>query len=113
MTNIKIFENQEFGAIRTMSDEQGEPLFCGKDVCDALGYSNGRDAVRKHVEGEDKTTVAICDTGSNYKSKTIFINESGVYALILGSKLESARRFKHWVTSEVLPSIRKQGGYMT
>ena len=112
MTNIKIFENQEFGAIRTMRDEQGEPLFCGKDVCDALGYSNGRDAVRKHVEGEDKTTVAICDTGSNYKTQAIFINESGLYSLILSSKLESAKRFKHWVTSEVLPSIRKQGGYM-
>ena len=107
--NIRIFKNKEFGAIRTMKDERGEPLFCGKDVCDALGYSNGRDAVRKHVEGEDKTTVAICDTGSNYKTQAIFINESGVYALILGSKLESARRFKHWVTSEVLPSIRKQG----
>ena len=112
MTNIKIFENHEFGAIRTMSDEQGEPLFCSKDVCDALGYSNGRDAVRKHVEGEDKTTVAICDTGSNYKTQAIFINESGLYSLILSSKLESAKRFKHWVTSEVLPSIRKQGGYM-
>ena len=112
MTNIKIFENQEFGAIRTMSDEQGEPLVCSKDVCDALGYSNGRDAVRKHVEGEDKTTVAICDTGSNYKTQAIFINESGLYSLILSSKLESAKRFKHWVTSEVLPSIRKQGGYM-
>ena len=112
MTNIKIFENQEFGAIRTMSDEQGEPLFCSKDVCDALGYSNGRDAVRKHVEAEDKTTVAICDTGSNYKTQAIFINESGLYSLILSSKLESAKRFKHWVTSEVLPSIRKQGGYM-
>ena len=112
MNNIQIFENQEFGAIRTMSDEQGNPLFCAKDVCDALGYSNGRDAVRKHVEGEDKTTVAICDTGSNYKTQAIFINESGLYSLILSSKLESAKRFKHWVTSEVLPSIRKQGGYM-
>ena len=68
--------------------------------------------VRKHVEVEDKTTVAICDTGSNYKSQAVFINESGLYALILSSKLESARRFKHWVTSEVLPSIRKQGGYI-
>ena len=112
MNNIQIFENQEFGAIRTMSDEQGNPLFCAKDVCDALGSSNGRDAVRKHVEGEDKTTVAICDTGSNYKTQAIFINESGLYSLILSSKLESAKRFKHWVTSEVLPSIRKQGGYM-
>ena len=112
MNQIKIFQNQEFGAIRTMSNEQGEALFCAKDVAEALGYSNGRDAVRKHVDGEDKTTVAICDTGSNYKSQAVFINESGLYALILSSKLESARRFKHWVTSEVLPSIRKNGGYM-
>ena len=89
--SIKIFENKEFGAIRTMSDEQGEPLFCAKDVCDALGYSNGRDAMRKHVEGEDKTTVAICDTGSNYKTQAIFINESGLYSLILSSKLDSAK----------------------
>ena len=87
-------------------------MFCAKDVCESLGYSNGRDAVRKHVDGEDKTTVAICDTGSNYKSQATFINESGLYALILSSKLEGAKRFKHWVTSEVLPSIRKQGGYM-
>ena len=68
--------------------------------------------MRKHVDGEDKTTVAICDTGSNYKSQATFINESGLYSLILSSKLESAKRFKHWVTSEVLPAIRKQGGYM-
>ena len=112
MNEIQIFQNQEFGAIRTMSNEQGEVMFCGKDVCDALGYSNGRDAVRKHVDGDDKTTVAICDGGSNYKSQAIFINESGLYSLILSSKLDSARRFKHWVTSEVLPAIRKQGGYM-
>ena len=112
MNEIQIFQNQEFGAIRTMSNEQGEALFCAKDVAEALGYSNGRDAVRKHVDGEDKTTVAICDTGSNYKSQAVFINESGLYALILSSKLESARRFKHWVTSEVLPGIRKNGGYM-
>ena len=112
MNEIQIFQNQEFGAIRTLRNEQGEPMFCAKDVAEALGYSNGRDAVRKHVDGEDKTTVAICDTGSNYKSQAIFINESGLYSLILSSKLESARRFKHWVTSEVLPSIRKQGGYM-
>ena len=112
MNEIQIFENKEFGAIRTMSNELGEAMFCAKDVAEALGYSNGRDAVRKHVDGEDKTTVAICDTGSNYKSQATFINESGLYALILSSKLESAKRFKHWVTSEVLPSIRKQGGYM-
>ena len=112
MNEIKIFQNQEFGAIRTMTNKQGEPMFCAKDVAEALGYSNGRDAVRKHVDGEDKTTVAICDTGSNYKSQATFINESGLYSLILSSKLEGAKRFKHWVTSEVLPSIRKQGGYM-
>ena len=112
MSEIQIFQNVEFGAIRTICNEQGDVMFCGKDVCDALGYSNGRDAVRKHVDGDDKTTVAICDGGSNYKSQAIFINESGLYSLILSSKLESARRFKHWVTSEVLPSIRKQGGYM-
>ena len=91
MKDMLIFENQEFGAIRTMKDERGEPLFCGKDVATALGYSNGRDAVRKHVEGEDKTTVAICDTGSNYKTQAIFINESGLYSLILSSKLDSAK----------------------
>ena len=112
MNEIQIFQNVEFGAIRTLSNEQGEPMFCAKDVAEALGYSNGRDAVRKHVDGEDKTTVAICDTGSNYKSQATFINESGLYSLILSSKLEGAKRFKHWVTSEVLPSIRKQGGYM-
>ena len=112
MNEIQIFQNQEFGAIRTMSNEQGEVMFCGKDVCDALGYINGRDAVKKHVDRDDKTTVAICDTGSNYKSQAIFINESGLYSLILSSKLESAKRFKHWVTGEVLPNIRKQGGYM-
>ena len=112
MNEIQIFQNVEFGAIRTICNEQGDVMFCGKDVCDALGYSNGRDAVRKHVDGDDKTTVAICDGGSNYKSQAIFINESGLYSLILSSKLDSARRFKHWVTSEVLPAIRKQGGYM-
>ena len=112
MNQIQIFQNQEFGAIRTMTNKQGEPMFCAKDVAEALGYSNGRDAVRKHVDGEDKTTVAICDTGSNYKSQAIFINESGLYALILSSKLDNAKRFKHWVTSEVLPSIRKGVGRM-
>ena len=110
MNEIKIFQNQEFGAIRTMSNEQGEPMFCAKDVCDALGYNNSRDALRKHVERGD---VAKCDTptSSGYQLMT-FTNESGLYSLILSSKLEGAKRFKHWVTSEVLPSIRKQGGYM-
>ena len=111
-TTIQIFENNEFGAIRTMSNEQGEPLFCGRDVASALGYKKPENAVAIHVENEDKTSTLIQGSGSSYKSKAIFINESGLYSLILGSKLESARRFKHWVTAEVLPAIRRQGGYM-
>ena len=111
MTNqIQIFENQEFGTIRTMSNEQGEVMFCGKDVAEALGYSNTKDALLRHVETEDKLGSRITTSG---QSRTMtFINESGLYSLILSSKLDSAKRFKHWVTSEVLPSIRKQGGYM-
>ena len=110
MNEIRIFQNQEFGAIRTMSDERGETLFCAKDVCDALGYGNSREALRKHVETED---VTKCDTLSNGGIQlTAFINESGLYSLILSSKLPTARRFKHWVTSEVLPGIRKEGGYL-
>ena len=110
MNGIQIFRNQEFGAIRTMSNEQGEVMFCAKDVCDSLGYNNSRDALRKHVERGD---VAKCDTPTSSGNQLMtFTNESGLYSLILSSKLESAKRFKHWVTSEVLPSIRKQGGYM-
>ena len=110
MNTIQIFENSEFGAIRTMSNEQGEPLFCAKDVAEALGYGNSRDAVRRHVEDED---VAKHDTPTTSGiQQMLYVNESGLYSLILGSKLGSARRFKHWVTSEVLPAIRKQGGYM-
>ena len=113
MTNeIKIFESPEFGRIRTVSDEKGEPWFIGKDVATLLGYSNTRDALRKHVDEEDKTTVAIRDTGSNYQSMTVIVNESGLYSLILSSKLPRAREFKRWVTSEVLPQIRKTGGYI-
>ena len=113
MTNqIKIFESPEFGRIRTVNDENGEPWFIGKDVADVLGYCNSRDALRKHVDVEDKTTVAIRDTGSNYVSQGVLINESGLYSLILSSKLPQAKEFKHWVTSEVLPAIRKNGGYM-
>ena len=110
MNNIQIFENQEFGAIRTMSDEQGEPLFCGKDVARALGYKNPERALRIHVSLEDKGVNEMVTPGGTQQA--IFINESGLYSLILSSKLESAKRFKHWVTSEVLPSIRKLGGYM-
>ena len=110
MNNIQIFENKEFGAIRTMSDEQGEPLFCGKDVARALGYKNPEKALRDHVSLEDKGVNEMVTPGGTQQA--IFINESGLYSLILSSKLESAKRFKHWVTSEVLPSIRKQGGYI-
>ena len=111
MNEIKIFQNQEFGAIRTIRGEQGEPMFCGKDVALALGYKKPLDAIAQHVESEDSVKHGLLDKrGCN--QKTIFINESGLYALILSSKLDSAKRFKHWVTSEVLPSIRKQGGYM-
>ncbi len=108
--NIRIFKNKEFGAIRTMKDERGEPWFCAKDVCDALGYDQTHKAVKRHVEEGDGTKRPTPTTSGI--QQMLFINESGVYSLILGSKLESAKRFKHWVTSEVLPSIRKQGGYM-
>ena len=112
MNKMMTFRNLEFGAIRTISNEQGEPMFCGKDVAEALGYKKPENAVAKHVDTEDKTTTLIQGSGSNYKTQAIFINESGLSALILSSKLESAKRFKRWVTSEVLPAIRKQGGYL-
>lgn len=108
MNEIKIFENPEFGSVRTVIIDN-EPWFVGKDVALALGYSNTRDALNKHVDTEDKG-VAKCDTLGGSQEMTV-INESGVYALVFGSKLDSAKRFKHWVTSEVLPSIRKTGGY--
>ena len=108
---IQIFQSKTFGEIRTMTNEQGETFFIGKDVAQALGYKNTRDAMFKHVDEEDKTTVAIRDTGSNYKSQTVVINESGLYALVLSSKLPQAKAFKRWVTSEVLPAIRRKGRY--
>ena len=110
MQEITIFQSQEFGAIRTIRGEQGEPLFCAKDVCDALKHTNSRRAIAKLVD-EGDVTKRYTPTKSGNQVMT-FINESGLYALILSSKLDSAKRFKHWVTSEVLPSIRKQGGYM-
>ena len=108
---IQIFQSKTFGEIRTMTNEQGETFFIGKDVAQALWYKNTRDAMFKHVDEEDKTTVAIRDTGSNYKSQTVVINESGLYALVLSSKLPQAKAFKRWVTSEVLPAIRRKGRY--
>jgi prophage antirepressor-like protein len=111
-TNIQIFENEMFGKIRTLTNEKGETFFVGKDVAKALGYTAPRNALATHVDEEDKTTALIQCTGSNYKSKSIIINESGLYSLILSSKLDRAREFKHWVTSEVLPQIRMTGGYI-
>ena len=111
MNELQIFANPAFGQIRAF-EVDGEPWFVGKDVAAVLGYSNGRDALARHVDDEDKTTVVIPDTGSNYKSSAVIINESGLYSLILSSKLPTAKAFKRWVTSEVLPSIRKHGGYI-
>lgn len=109
---IKIFNNAEFGEVRIF-EKNGEPWFVGRDVCNILGYAKPENAVASHVDEDDKTTTLIQGTGSNYKSKVILINESGLYSLILSSKLPNAKRFKHWVTSEILPSIRKHGMYAT
>ena len=109
MTNMTIFENPAFGRVRA-TQVDGEPWFVGKDVADVLGYNNSRDALAKHVDDEDKG-VAKCDTLGGAQDLTI-INESGLYSLILSSKLPTAKEFKRWVTSEVLPSIRKSGGYI-
>ena len=107
---IKVFINEDFGEIRAM-DINGDPWFVGKDIATVLGYSNTRDALSKHVDDEDKNTVAICDGIKGNPNKTI-INISGLYSLILSSKLPTAKKFKRWVTSEVLPAIRKHGGYI-
>ena len=107
---IKIFKNPQFGEIRTI-EKDGEPWFVARDVASALGYAKTENAIAVHVYECDKTSTLIQGSGSNYKSKAIVINESGLYALIFGSKLPSAKQFKHWVTSEILPSIRKTGGY--
>lgn len=108
MSELQVFKNAEFGSVRTMSIN-GEPYFVGKDVAVILGYSNPRDALAKHVDNEDKG-VAKCDTLGGVQDLTV-INESGLYSLILSSKLPIAKKFKHWVTSEVLPAIRKHGVY--
>ena len=112
MKEIQIFHHEMFGDIRTMTDEQGETWFVGKDVAEALGYKNPSNALQVHVDEEDKTTYLIQVSGSNYKTSTTVINESGLYSLVLSSKLPQAKVFKHWVTSEVLPAIRKTGGYI-
>ena len=111
-TEIQIFKHEQFGEIRTMVDEKGEPWFVGKDVARRLGYINHRKALRDHVDEEDrKDGVTIRDSIGRDQEAT-FINESGLYSLILASKLPQAKAFKRWVTSEVLPQIRKTGGYI-
>ena len=118
---VCVFENPEFGMVRTATDEKGEPLFCAKDLCDALGYKRADNAVRLHVKPSDalkqciarpaKNRYGVCE-GKVQNVQMIFVNESGFYALVLGSKLTSALKFKDWVTSVVLPQIRKTGGYI-
>ena len=111
--NLMIFESPEFGALRTLSTN-GEPWFVGRDVAMALGYGKGKslnNAVSKHVDDEDKGVTEMMTPGG--KQNIIIINESGLYSLVLSSKLESAKKFKRWVTAEVLPSIRRHGAYMT
>lgn len=110
MNELKIFSNEEFGEIRTVHIND-EPWFVGKDIAEALGYKNTRDAIIKHVFDEDKG-VAQIDTLGGLQSMSI-INESGLYALVFGSELKTAKEFKHWVTSEVIPQIRKTGAYHT
>lgn len=105
---LQIFNNEEFGQVRTLVVD-GEPWFVGKDVAIALGYAKPTDAVRKHVE-EDDRGISEMETPSGKQDMTV-INESGLYALIFGSKLETAKKFKHWVTSEVLPPLRRTGTY--
>ena len=117
---VAVFENPEFGMVRTATDERGEPWFCAKDLCDALGYKKSSDSVKQHVRCDDTmkrgvwVEVGMKKDGTPAKRLTqmIFVNESGFYALVLGSKLATAVKFKDWVTSVVLPQIRKTGGYI-
>ena len=109
MYELKIFENQEFGKIRAVEID-GEPWLVGKDVAEALGYKNTRQAIATNVDEEDRGVHSV-DTPSGVQEMTV-INESGLYSLVLSSKLPTAKKFKRWVTSEVLPSIRRTGGYI-
>lgn len=110
MNELKIFENPDFGKVRTM-EINGEPYFVGKDVAEILGYSNPQKAIREHVDDDDKGVNEMVTPGG--AQQLVCINESGLYSLILSSKLPKAKEFKRWVTSEVLPSIRKHGLYAT
>ena len=118
---LRVFENPEFGMVRMATDEKGEPWFCAKDLCDALGYKKASDSVKQHVKSSDTMKRGVARTAKNRFGvsegkvqvvQMIFVNESGFYALVLGSKLASAVKFKDWVTSVVLPQIRKTGGYI-
>ena len=117
---VAVFENPEFGTVRTATDDKGDPWFCAKDLCDVLGYKKACDSVKQHVRYDDTmkhgvwVEVGMKKDGTPAKRLTqmIFVNESGFYALVLGSKLPSAVKFKDWVTSVVLPQIRKTGGYI-
>ena len=110
MNNLQVFNNASFGDLRVIMKDD-EYWFVGKDVAIALGYAKPENAISTHVDEEDKTTTLIQGNGSNYKSKTTIINESGLYSLVLSSKLPTAKKFKRWVTGEILPSIRKTGSY--
>lgn len=109
MGELQIFRNEKFGTVRVV-DVNDEPFFVGKDIALALGYKNTRVAIQDNVDDEDKVVTKVTTPGG--AQNTVVINESGVYSLVFGSKLEEAKEFKHWVTSEVLPSIRKNGGYI-
>jgi prophage antirepressor-like protein len=109
MNNLQVFSNPEFSGVRVTMDENGMPWLAASDVANALGYANPRKAILDHVDEEDKTILSYETEGGTQNMP--FVNESGLYSLILSSKLPSAKRFKRWVTSEVLPSIRRNGEY--
>lgn len=110
MEELQIFNNEEFGNVRSLMIDN-EPWFVGKDVAEALGYKNVRDSLARHIDSDDKRDGVVIHDSMGREQKPIIINESGLYSLILSSKLPSAKKFKHWVTSEVLPTLRKTGSY--
>ena len=109
MNELQIFNNEEFGEIRTITKD-GEPWFVGKDITEKLGYQNGSRDIARHVDEDDQIVISI--PGDTQNRNMLVINESGLYSLVISSKLPNAKKFKKWVTSEVLPSIRKNGGYI-
>lgn len=110
MNELQIFNNEEFGNVRSLMIDN-EPWLVGKDVAEALGYKNVRDSLARHIDSDDKRIGVVIHDSMGREQKPIIINESGLYSLILSSKLPSAKKFKHWVTSEVLPTLRKTGSY--